>query len=516
MAKRKKLITEKQVLKQLRINNLRGIKGLELSFEGSPVTGIFGLNGSGKTTILQTVVCLFRSKDEKENTKMSRFFKYTTAANKWIGSSYEAVVDYIQLSGHKRIQQRDKIIKYSKPGSEWNPRQASKPDRHVIFISLSDSVPDIEKISAKRVTFIPSEGEELDNNIARAATQIMGINYQGLKISKIERLDCFTVNRNGIPCHSLNLGAGEQKVFRILQRIYRAPAYSLIIIDEIDLTLHTAALRELIHVMLNEAQKVERQLQIVFTSHRQELMRNAKFNIRYILNTQQKTFCLDNPTEQCYEQLSGTPEKYLKVYVEDDIAEAIIQRCMAECFMSTHYLICKFGSITNSVRLALGISCQYEDLSEMDDTVFFCDGDDDNFTIESKLRQQIDKTLSGGEPSLQAKREKVLQLVKHFCPAEIDGKKQHPEEFIHSALGLFNENDQQQCLFPEIVKSSKLILDVIDHHDYVNKLTEQGYSLQNIVYQVSKSSLWNDYVRDVIQWINERKQAHRIVDVTNN
>ena len=512
MARRKKLITEQQVLKLLRINNLRGIKDLELSFEGNPVTGIFGLNGSGKTTVLQTVVCLFRSKDEKENTKMSRFFKYTTAANKWIGSSYEAVVDYIQLAGRKRIQQHNKLIKYSKPGSEWSPRQASKPDRHVIFISLSDSVPDIEKISAKRVTFIPSEGAELDKKIARAATQIMGIDYQDLKISKIDKLDCFTVNRNGTLCHSLNLGAGEQKVFRILQRIYRAPAYSLIIIDEIDLTLHTAALRELIHVMLHEARQETRQLQIVFTSHRQELMRNAEFNIRFLLNTPQKTFCLDNPTEQCYEQLSGTPEQYLKVYVEDDIAEAIIQRCMEECRMSTHYLICKFGSITNSVRLALGLSCQFEDLSKMDDTVFFCDGDDDNFTTESKLRQQIDRTLSGGEPSLQAKRDKVLQIIKHFCPAENNGKKQHPEEFIHNALNLINENDQQQCLFPEIVIDSKSILNVVDHHDYVKKLTDKGHYLQNIVLQVSKSSLWDDYVRDVKQWINERKKAHNIIE----
>lgn len=73
MARKEKLVTDKQVLKKLIINTLRGIKNLERSFEGSPVTGIFGLNGSGKTTILQTVMCLYRDKNS-ENTKMSRFF----------------------------------------------------------------------------------------------------------------------------------------------------------------------------------------------------------------------------------------------------------------------------------------------------------------------------------------------------------------------------------------------------------------------------------------------------------
>ena len=95
MARREKLVTDKQVLKSLKINSLRGIKDLDISFEGNPVTGIFGLNGSGKTTILQTIMCLYRAKSS-ENTKMSRFFKYTTAANKWIGSSYSCLMDYYQ------------------------------------------------------------------------------------------------------------------------------------------------------------------------------------------------------------------------------------------------------------------------------------------------------------------------------------------------------------------------------------------------------------------------------------
>ena len=43
--------------------------------------------------------------------------------------------------------------------------------------------------------------------------------------------------------------------------------------------------------------------------------------------------------------------------------------------MTNKFQICRFGSITNSIRLALGLSCQYEDLSMMDDMVFFGDGD---------------------------------------------------------------------------------------------------------------------------------------------
>lgn len=413
-------------------------------------------------------------------------------------------MDYYQLSGRKQ-QFIDKIINYSKSGSEWKPRQAGKPDRNVIYISLSDSIPDIEKVPDSKVTFIPLVGEVQDNQITVAATQIMGVSYDNLRISKINKLDCFTVDRDGINCHTLNLGAGEQKVFRILQRLYRAPKYSLLVIDEIDLTLHTAALRRLIHIMVLEAQKPDRQLQIIFTSHRQELMKEAGFNVRYILNSPTKTFCLDNPSEDCYEQLSGTPEKYLKVYMEDDIAEAIITKCMQECGMSKHFVACRFGSITNSVRLALGLACQHNNLNEMDDIVFFGDGDVEEFTQVAKIKAQIEKTLTGGDMFLQERRDKVLSLIKHFCPRTINGRKQHPEEFIHDALGTIDENN---CLYPEIVNDSRAILNVANHHDYVNELLDKGHSLRDIVALVSTTNLWDDYVKEVKDWIDNRKAVH--------
>jgi len=172
------LVTEKQVLKSLSITRLRGIKDLDIDFLGSSVTGIFGLNGSGKTTILQTLVCLFRSKDGKENTKMSRFFKYTSSGDRWNESIYSATVDYYQLSGRRHHQETDKVISYSKPRSEWSPRQASKPDRTVVYIKLSECIPDIEKVSESKVTFTPLVGEDLDIKISCAATQIMNVQYR--------------------------------------------------------------------------------------------------------------------------------------------------------------------------------------------------------------------------------------------------------------------------------------------------------------------------------------------------
>ena len=502
---RRKLVTRNQVLKSIYIKHLRGIKNLDINFEGSTVTGIFGLNGSGKTTILQTIMCLYRDKGT-ENTKMSRFFKYTSAANKWTGSEYSAVMDYVNQSLKKHKNEINKTIEYKKPRSEWSPRQAQKPDRDVIFISLSDSIPDIEKISDKKVTFNPVVGAALDAQITTAATQIMGVRYENLVISKIDKIDCYTVKRNGIDCHSLNLGAGEQKIFRILQRLYRAQDYSLLIIDEIDLTIHTAALRELIKVMINEASRPGRNLQIIFTSHRQELMQNPQYNVRFIINTPSKTFCLNNPTEDCYEQLSGNPHKYLKVYVEDDLASAIARKACVECGMNAHTDIVRFGSITNSVRLALGLACQYENLDELDDVVFFGDGDVKEFTNPVEIKKQINNTLAGGDNYLQERRDKVFTMIKHFNPSKNHGIYLHPEEYIHEALISL---DERNSLYPEIIRKSKAILNVIDQHEYIGKLLEQGETLIDVVNAFASTQEWNHYVNDLKSWILSRKAVHK-------
>lgn len=106
---------------------------------------------------------------------------------------------------------------------------------------------------------------------------------------------------------------------------------------------------------------------------------------------------------------------------------------------------------------------------------------------------------------LQERRDKVLSLIKHFCPRTINGRKQHPEEFIHDALGTIDENN---CLYPEIVNDSRAILNVANHHDYVNELLDKGHSLRDIVALVSTTNLWDDYVKEVKDWIDNRKAVH--------
>lgn len=84
------------------------------------------------------------------------------------------------------------------------------------------------------------------------------------------------------------MGAGEQRVFKILELIHTIKPYSMILVDEIDLLLHVSALKKMIEYISKIAK--ERNLQIIFTTHSIVMNELADFvDISYLQQTSDKT-----------------------------------------------------------------------------------------------------------------------------------------------------------------------------------------------------------------------------------
>ncbi len=65
-----------QRINSLEIEKLKGLAGLEITFEDKNVTAIFGENGCGKSTILHAIACFYRSESGNGDTNyFTRFFK---------------------------------------------------------------------------------------------------------------------------------------------------------------------------------------------------------------------------------------------------------------------------------------------------------------------------------------------------------------------------------------------------------------------------------------------------------
>lgn len=231
-----------QSLKTLKISNLKGLHNLEIDFQDKEVMAIFGVNGSGKTTILHVLACLFKQHTGMgENNRFPRFFKRINGLS-WRGSS-----------GTLTITQNGsaKVIQFGNKDSRWTPRMDRRQTRDVVYIGIDSCVPDIEKEPVAKTKFSINESSDIAlHEILTAASQIMNIPYTGYTLGRCGNKSYRQVQTNELRYYSLTMGAGEQRLFAILEHLYRMPAYSLLLIDELDLTLHTSAVQRLIDKMV--------------------------------------------------------------------------------------------------------------------------------------------------------------------------------------------------------------------------------------------------------------------------
>ena len=490
-------MSEQQKLISVHFHKLKNLRDLEIRFDGNPVVGIFGPNGCGKSTILHALACLYHPKSGKieDMYKFSAFFKSDEFTN-WRGSkiSFEY---YCRNEREARVYQKS----YEKKKDRWIKEYKIRPDRDIFFIGLKSCVPDIELENTNMATVRTTRDAETISNaskIMQDASLIMGRRYVDLFNSKnLDDKKYLSVeNDNALRYKSLSMGAGEQRIFKILRTIHDAPKYSLILIDEIDLTLHASALEMLMNRIVSIAHDMH--LQVVFTSHREELMMRLDIDVRHIFQTPQKTFCLKDTTPACIDRMTGKMSRPLEIYVEDKVSKAIISKLLLKKSINRRAAIEQFGSISNAFSVASGLFLS----DKLNDNIAIITDGDKYINHEEKI-EQLKKHLSGTEEDVAANRERVCSHILQYHVA-----REHisPELYIWETLS-HSERDN------EIVAAAKEISFVNDNHHYVTEIIEKlglnyDVGLAEVVDEFAENEdAWNSYVEEVSNWLTLRIEA---------
>lgn len=471
----------------LYIAKLKGLENLTISFQDKNVTAIFGENGCGKSTILHALACFYKGNSPSSETNyFTRFFKKVGAAA-WAGSSMTATFE---------VEGRLKDIKYEKAADRWKPRIDKRYARDTYYIGIDSCVPDIEKETVTRTSFNMLPGSPVANRdlIIQEASRIMGRQYVDFSKPEFASKSYKKVGLQvGTQYTSLSMGAGEQRLFTILDRLYSTPANSLILIDELDLTLHTIALNRLVDTMVRIAN--ERNLQIVFTSHREELTRRSDINIRHIWKpaNQNESMCLDQTSPMCLYRLNGQIEKRYEVYVEDDMAEAIVKAVLRDEQILNYVSVYRFGDASNAFSLAAGLHIQG---TLSDNQLILTDGD--VYRTEDDRIKIIKKRYAGNEPGKNEVRQTALQRVKQFNLPEGE----HPEHYLWTLL-----KTKQGTLaeFANRIDSSQG-----DKHSYIYEIFHlQGEArqifLKELVEKIKEDVVWPQYVSEVQTWAHAKR-----------
>lgn len=482
----KKLFPRHQIL-NIHIDKLKGIENLDLPIE-KRLTAIMGVNGSGKSTVLHALACINMPFEDGEDYKFSYFFTPNPDAN-WKNSKFS--ITYYDEGLDKKVT-RD----YRKDKDRWSPRYANRPKRDTYFVGIESCIPEIER--EKKTSFIDYSTNQEDDSISRRiikkAAYILNKNYDILMSHETKNKKLFGVHTSDdITYSSLSMGAGEQRILKILDLLYAVNPYSLILIDEIDLLLHVTALRRLIETISEVAEN--KKLQVIFTTHSMEMDKLKKYvDIRYLESLPEKTMVYDAITPDIVYELTEHSNKAIEIYVEDLLAETIVRCIASDLNVLRNVKIVKYGAASNAFAIAASFAMQNKNA---DNSLIVLDGD--VYRSKKEKNKAIKKVLTGTEKNYEEKVKRAESFISQFSLEE----GVEPERFI------FNMLVEMQCS-DEIVEYAKKLRAVSNSHEWLDKIVDRmGQNEELILYRimliVSEHDKWEQYIHDVRQWLIDRR-----------
>jgi AAA15 family ATPase/GTPase len=297
------------------------------------------------------------------------------------------------------------------------------------------------------------------------------------------------------------MGSGEQRVFTILDAIFRAPfSNSLILIDEIDLLMHPLALKRLIDVIYERAE--EKQHQIIFTSHNTGLFElKDKVELRHIHQTEIHTVCIINTTPDITRRMTGEQIKSLEIYVEDNLAQAIVSYICKQIGIYKDVAIHKYGAAINVFTVSGGLMLSHQSI---DNSLFVLDGD--VYVTQEEKIEQIERVVTGHGSEINTFRLRLLTVLTQFNLPE-DMK---PEQFIFNCIHSLPRQNE-----PENEESRIVAYDIINagnKHNLVKLFVEQmgcpeELGLNSVIKLFSLTPEWSNFSEPIQIWLNNKKNG---------
>lgn len=486
---------EKIALKSVYFNKLKGLSNVNISFSRG-LTAIMGVNGVGKTTVIHALACLYQPDGRGENHKFPEFFIPNTDAL-WKGSELN-VVNEIEDDTGKRLVLPSR--RYSKNFDRWSPRYENRPKRNVYYLGIDTCLPDIEKrTTTSRIMYkSKSLADKQSQKVIENSAYILNKEYNYLIDNLYKQSHFMGVElKSGLKYSALSMGSGEQRIIKIISVMLNAEAYSLVLIDEVDLLLHISALRRLLEVVNKIALK--KHIQVVFTTHSLEVIKMTNIiSIQYIVNTREteQTLVFEQITPDLIFNMTGQTCKTLCIYVEDYLAKQIIVHLIRKNNMSSSVKVVHFGAIENAFTLAASFVLRGE---KLDNILIVTDGD--RYRHKEEKEKQIEKKLSGSEEDAKIKRESALTILSEFILPE----RCSPEQFLHDVIiRCFDRAD-------EIYVAADEINAVCDKHGWIDNICDKlGLNLSDIVSEIynhaKEDQLFNEYIKPVNNWLLAHKK----------
>ncbi len=331
-------------LEWIEINGIRGWGGQRVDFP-FPIVAIVGENGSGKSTILQSAPSVYKSPELTKNFA-SHYFPDTV----WDElKNINILYSYQEGKNHS-------IKSIRKPTDRWRGNPA-RPTRHINYIDLSRIQPVSSRVGYRRLAnpkLEETETTDFGGVTLSRLSEIVGIKYEVAQMaltSADPKRKVTVLQKEGIKYSGFHQGAGELTIMELLQ--FEPKSNSIILIDEIETSLHPRAQRRLIRDLAEKCRQLD--LQIILTTHSPYILEELPLNGRlYILDGEEKTIVRGVSPEFAMTKMDEEIHPECEVYVEDNRAAAILKEILFK-YNKEAVLRCRFIPYgAASVGIALG------------------------------------------------------------------------------------------------------------------------------------------------------------------
>lgn len=312
-------------LHSVSITGLRGWNGESVKFQ-FPVSVIVGENGCGKSTVLKSCASVYRNSDPDVKYFPSKFFVRT----KW-----DLVGNACLTSNIRRGNDvRDFTIKKTR---KWSLK--TRPERAIYWLDVARTLPLDSTVGYVRIANLALQENAsgpLSNEARDNLSYVLGKSYSSARFVTTEVDPNRPVGVLGMShgeVSQFHQGAGEDATLDLFKTLQGISPNALLIIDEVEASLHPKAQRRLVKTLLELSRA--KKIQVILSTHSPYILEELPLEARILLlppNTVRSgvEVLYEVSSEYAMSRIDDEAHPEVCVYVEDPEAKewliAILRR----------------------------------------------------------------------------------------------------------------------------------------------------------------------------------------------
>lgn len=361
-------------LKSIEIHGLRGWTGQEIQFN-FPIVAVVGENGTGKSTVLQCAASVYENKGGEPHYPTD-FFPETRNWDQ---------IDNAKIVYNAKVGENENVPGMLRKLKKWRG-YSKRPERTVVYKDLRRLQPIAARVGyaalyrrlgANRYDDI--QIEPFDQDRLTRLRNLLGRPYDGASFATVARADgkrpvpILTMGKDFSGWHQ---GTGEQTIHEFLK--IDPPKTSLVLLDEIECSLHPRVQRKLIRDIANLCRLND--LQVILTTHSriilEELPEAARVCVMAPPSGGRRVFYGVSP-ELAMTRLDEPSSSYaeVEVFVEDKRAQVMLREIIS-CLDADLLQTCSFVQY-GPANIGRGLGLMVVENRWPRPVIVFLDGDQD-------------------------------------------------------------------------------------------------------------------------------------------